>query len=68
MRKLEKSIKISKGGSSGATTINEKTTKSKINVNRRSRIEELKKKINNDDYLSEAINKLANSLTAGLMK
>ena len=28
----------------------------------------IKRKINNDDYLNEAINKLANSLTAGLMK
>ncbi len=35
---------------------------------RKTRIEELKKKINNDDYINEAINKLANSLTAGLMK
>jgi hypothetical protein len=35
---------------------------------RRSRIERLKEMINNEDYLNEAIQKLANSLTSGLMK
>lgn len=39
-----------------------------LEILRKTRIEELKKKINNDDYINEAINKLANSLTAGLMK
>jgi hypothetical protein len=35
---------------------------------RRSRIEQLKTMIDNEDYLSEAVVKLANSLTSGLMK
>jgi len=35
---------------------------------RRTRIEQLKTMINNEDYLSEAVLKLANSLTSGLMK
>ena len=35
---------------------------------RRNRIERLKEMINNEDYLNEAIQKLANSLTSGLMK
>ncbi len=35
---------------------------------RRTRIEQLKKMINNEEYLSEAVLKLANSLTSGLMK
>jgi hypothetical protein len=39
-----------------------------LNVLRRNRIEQLKTMINNDDYLSEAVVKLANSLTSGLMK
>lgn len=35
---------------------------------RRSRIENLKTMINNEDYVNQAIVKLANSLTSGLMK
>jgi len=35
---------------------------------RKNRIEELKTMINNEDYLSEAVTKLAGSLTTGLMK
>jgi hypothetical protein len=35
---------------------------------RRSRIERLKVMINNEDYINEAIQKLANTLTSGLMK
>jgi len=35
---------------------------------RRSRIEQLKTMINNEDYLDEAVVKLAKSLTSGLMK
>lgn len=37
-------------------------------VMRRSRIENLKVMINNKEYVDEAIQKLANSLTSGLMK
>jgi hypothetical protein len=45
-------------------------TKEKIDLTtlRRSRIEQLKTMINNDDYLTEAVVKLAKSLTSGLMK
>jgi hypothetical protein len=39
-----------------------------INILRKSRIENLKTMINNKDYVDEAIVKLANSLTSGLMK
>lgn len=35
---------------------------------RRKRIEQLKTMINNEEYLSEAVSKLAKSLTSGLMK
>jgi hypothetical protein len=44
--------------------------KEKININilRKSRIEDLKTMINNKDYVEQAIIKLANSLTSGLMK
>jgi len=35
---------------------------------RRSKIESLKEMINNEEYVNEAISKLANSLTSGLMK
>jgi len=44
--------------------------KEKIDLNalRKTRIEQLKTMINNEDYLSEAVTKLANSLTSGLMK
>ena len=44
--------------------------KEKIDLNalRKTRIEKLKTMINNEDYLSEAVTKLANSLTSGLMK
>jgi len=45
-----------------------KEKKSKSTRPRRSRIERLKVMINNEDYLNEAIQKLANSLTSGLMK
>jgi len=68
MRKLEKTVEIEKKGSSNKQTVNRKQKNTGININRKSRIEELKKKINSDDYITEAINKLANSLTAGLMK
>jgi len=39
-----------------------------VNKVRRTRIEELKTMINNEDYISEAVVKLARSLTTGLMK
>ena len=39
-----------------------------LNVLRKTRIEQLKTMINNEDYLTEAVTKLANSLTSGLMK
>jgi ribosomal protein S20 len=39
-----------------------------VNSMRRNRIENLKRMINNEDYMNEAIIKLANSLTSGLMK
>jgi len=39
-----------------------------ILVVKKKRIEYLKRMINNEDYISEAISKLANSLTSGLMK
>ena len=68
MRKLEKTVEIGEKGRSNTSSLNEKRKNIDININRKSRIEELKKKINNDEYISEAINKLANSLTAGLMK
>ncbi|UCB44340.1 MAG: hypothetical protein JSV25_08925 [Spirochaetota bacterium] len=45
-----------------------KQRKPKVNLPRRTRIEKLKVMINNEDYLNEAIQKLANSLTSGLMK
>ena len=45
-----------------------KQRKSNVNLPRRSRIEKLKVMINNEDYINEAIQKLANSLTSGLMK
>jgi len=35
---------------------------------RKTRIERLKEMINNEEYVNEAISKLANSLTSGLMK
>jgi hypothetical protein len=35
---------------------------------RKNRIEQLKSMINNEEYLSEAVTKLAKSLTTGLMK
>jgi hypothetical protein len=35
---------------------------------RKNRIEQLKSMINNEEYLSEAVTKLARSLTTGLMK
>ncbi|MBA7551393.1 hypothetical protein ES705_43933 [subsurface metagenome] len=40
----------------------------KIDKLRRSRIENLKTMINNEDYVNQAIVKLAKSLTCGLMK
>jgi hypothetical protein len=49
-------------------TIKIKGIKIDINTLRRSRIESLKKMIHNEDYVNEAIAKLANSLTTGLMK
>lgn len=45
-----------------------KEKKSKSAKPRRNRIERLKVMINNEDYINEAIQKLANSLTSGLMK
>jgi hypothetical protein len=35
---------------------------------RKTRIEQLKTMINNEEYISEAVTKLAKSLTSGLMK
>jgi len=37
-------------------------------VHRRTRIEYLKKIIDNEEYINDAISKLANSLTSGLLK
>jgi len=37
-------------------------------LHRRTRIEYLKKIIDNEEYLNDAISKLANSLTSGLLK
>ena len=68
MRKLEKTVEIEEKDSYSTKKVNGKPKTTGININRKSRIEELKKKINSDDYITEAINKLANSLTAGLMK
>ncbi len=51
----------------GRLLVKEKKSKSAAKP-RRSRIERLKVMINNEDYLNEAIQKLANSLTSGLMK
>ena len=45
-----------------------KKEKIDLNVLRRSRIEQLKTMINNEEYLTEAVVKLAKSLTSGLMK
>jgi len=45
-----------------------KEKKGKSTRPRRNRIERLKEMINNEEYLNEAIQKLANSLTSGLMK
>jgi hypothetical protein len=47
-----------------------KIKKERIDLNalRRTRIEQLKTMINNEEYLTEAVVKLANSLTSGLMK
>jgi len=39
-----------------------------IHALRRKRTENLKQMIHNEDYMNEAITKLANSLTSGLMK
>lgn len=44
-----------------------KAEKISINILRKNKIENLKTMINNKDYISEAIVKLANSLTSGLM-
>jgi len=45
-----------------------KSEKIDLTILRRNRIEQLKIMINNEEYLSEAVVKLANSLTSGLMK
>jgi hypothetical protein len=45
-----------------------KEKKGKSSKPRKTRIEQLKVMINNEDYINEAIQKLANSLTSGLMK
>jgi hypothetical protein len=45
-----------------------KKEKIDLTVLRRSRIEQLKTMINNEEYLTEAVVKLAKSLTSGLMK
>jgi hypothetical protein len=51
-------------------TISTGVKREKIDLNtlRKSRIEQLKTMINNEDYLTEAVTKLAKSLTSGLMK
>ncbi|KPJ86932.1 MAG: hypothetical protein AMS17_10195 [Spirochaetes bacterium DG_61] len=49
-------------------TIKPRGIKIDINTLRRNRIESLKKMIDNEEYVNEAISKLANSLTTGLMK
>jgi hypothetical protein len=45
-----------------------KREKIDLNKLRKSRIEQLKTMINNEEYLTEAVSKLAKSLTSGLMK
>ena len=45
-----------------------KSGKMDVEEIRRNRIENLKMMIYNEDYVNEAIKKLANSLTHGLMK
>ena len=49
----------------GLAVKNEKISLATI---RKTRIERLKEMINNEEYVNEAISKLANSLTSGLMK
>ena len=49
-------------------SITANTEKISVNILRKNRIETLKTMINNKDYVDEAIVKLANSLTSGLMK
>jgi len=46
----------------------DKGEKIDLTILRRNRIEQLKIMINNEEYLTEAVVKLANSLTSGLMK
>jgi hypothetical protein len=50
------------------SNLSNKSGKIDFNSRRRNRIENLKTMINNEDYVKEAIKKLANSLTSGLMK
>ena len=45
-----------------------KTEKINISILRKSRIENLKTMINKKEYVDEAISKLANSLSSGLLK
>ncbi|MGQ9615083.1 MAG: hypothetical protein ACUVWJ_01640 [Spirochaetota bacterium] len=59
-----KSIKAKKESQS----IPYETEKLDLDEMRRKRIEQLKTMINNEEYLAEAVVKLANSLTSGLMK
>ncbi len=45
-----------------------KKKKINFNITKKHRIEQLKVMINNEEYINEAIQKLANSLTSRLMK
>lgn len=59
-----KSVKVKKESQS----IQHETETLDLDEMRRKRIEQLKTMINNEEYLAEAVVKLANSLTSGLMK
>jgi anti-sigma28 factor (negative regulator of flagellin synthesis) len=59
-----KSVKAKKESQS----IQQETETLDLDEMRRKRIEQLKTMINNEEYLAEAVVKLANSLTSGLMK
>ena len=55
-------------GKKTAVALAVKNEKISLATLRKTRIERLKEMINNEEYVNEAISKLANSLTSGLMK
>jgi hypothetical protein len=61
MKKIAQKVKPDKGTTGAIRKIDPAILKKK-------RIEQLKRMINNEEYLSEAVTKLAKSLTSGLMK